>query len=102
MSLKGGKCWHCGVELTALDYGRQDTCRKCGLDTKVCKNCELYDTSHNNHCREDQAERVVDKERSNFCDYFKPTDQSKGGATSRDAMKSAAESLFKKTTDDKK
>jgi hypothetical protein len=93
---KDGKCWHCGVALTSLDYGRQDTCRKCGRDTKVCRNCEHYERGVNNDCREDQAERVVDKERSNFCDYFRPSDKSQGGAQARDAMKVAAEALFKK------
>jgi len=93
----GGNCWSCGTELTALDYGREDTCRKCGRDTKVCKGCIYYDRDSNNECRENQADRVVDKERSNFCDYFKPN---KGGGSnpnaSRDAMKAAADALFKK------
>jgi hypothetical protein len=39
----------------------------------------------------------VDKERSNFCDYFKANAALKAdGATSRDAMKAAAEALFRK------
>jgi hypothetical protein len=94
---KGGNCWSCGAELTPLDYGRADTCRKCGRDTKVCKGCEFYDASYNNQCRENQAERVVDKDRSNFCDYFRPRSGPAGaGGKSRDTMKSAAEALFKK------
>lgn len=84
------------MDLTPLDYGRQDTCRKCGRDTKVCKNCIFHDRTANNECRENQADRVVDKERSNFCDYFKPKSGSGSGAASRDAMKAAAEALFKK------
>lgn len=96
MTLKGGNCWNCGADLTALDYGRGDTCRKCGRDTKVCKGCEFYDRSYNNECRENQAERVLEKERSNFCDYFKPRSGAGSGGSSRDAMKAAAEALFKK------
>jgi rRNA maturation protein Nop10 len=69
---QGGNCWNCGSALTVLDYGRADTCRKCGRDTKVCKGCQFYDKDAHNQCHETQAERVVDKERSNFCDYFKP------------------------------
>lgn len=94
--MTSGNCWNCGADLGPLDYGRADTCKKCGRDTKVCKNCTFYDTSANNLCRENQAERVVEKERSNFCDYFKPKSQSGSGAASRDAMKAAAEALFKK------
>ena len=93
----GGNCWDCGEALSVLDYGRADTCPKCGRDTKVCKGCIYYDKNSNNECREPQAERVVEKERSNFCDYFKPSASTAGkSATSRDSMKAAAEALFKK------
>ena len=95
MTHQGGSCWNCGKALTALDYGRQDTCRGCGRDTRTCKGCEHYEPGANNDCRENQADRVIDKERSNFCDYFKPASRA-ASATSRDAMKSAAEALFKK------
>ncbi|MGE0614516.1 MAG: hypothetical protein AB7P04_02660 [Bacteriovoracia bacterium] len=94
---KPGICWNCSQSLTALDYGRQDTCRKCGRDTRVCKNCEFYDKAYNNECRETQAERVVEKERGNFCDYFTPSSRA-GGNASRDAARAAAEALFKKKT----
>ncbi len=90
-------CWNCGHALGALDFGRADTCEKCGRPTKVCKNCVLFDPMANNQCRESSAERVVDKERSNFCDWFKPRQGgSNAGAASRDSMKAAAEALFKK------
>jgi hypothetical protein len=93
----GGNCWNCGAELSVLDYGRSDTCRQCGRDTKVCKGCIYYEINSNNECRESQAERVVDKERSNFCDFFKPSAATAGkSAKSRDLLKSAAEALFKK------
>src|SRR4051812_2326680 len=88
---QGGCCWNCGGPLTALDYGRQDTCPKCGRDTRTCRGCVHHDRSLNNECRETQAERVLEKERSNFCDYFKPSSGPGAGAQARDAMKSAAE-----------
>jgi hypothetical protein len=50
----------------------------------------------NNECRESQADRVVEKEKANFCDYFKPSGSSSGNAASRDSLKSAADALFKK------
>jgi hypothetical protein len=34
--------------------------------------CEWYSISVAKHCRETVAEEVRDKERANFCDYFKP------------------------------
>jgi hypothetical protein len=96
MTSTSGNCWNCGKSLTPLDYGRQDTCPGCGRDTRACKGCIHFDPGSNNQCREPQAERVVDKEKSNFCDYFRPSSGPGGGAQSRDAMKAAAEALFKK------
>lgn len=90
-------CWHCAQAIPANQFYRQDTCSHCHRSTHACKNCEHYDTSFNNSCRESSAERQVDKENSNFCDYFKPSVRPPGaGAKSADQLKSAAEALFKK------
>jgi hypothetical protein len=35
-------------------------------------NCRFYDAAYHNQCREPQAERQVDQERGNFCEYFDP------------------------------
>ncbi len=108
MSLElGGICWSCGNRLSHLEYGRQDSCSKCGRDTRACKGCVFYERSYNNECRESQADRVVDKEKANFCDYFKPrgavpvaSSSSVGGVIDPNAdqtrVKNAAEALFKK------
>lgn len=96
-ALPNGNCWKCGSPLSALEYGRQDSCRKCGLDTHVCRNCAHHDRAYNNECKESQADRIVEKEKANFCDYFKPKSGASGdGSSSRDAMRAAAEALFKK------
>jgi len=91
-----GNCWHCGKALTALDYGRADRCPGCGRDTKTCKGCQRYEAGAHNDCRESSAERVVDKERSNFCDWFRPRAGVGVGGKTQDAMKAAADALFKK------
>jgi len=93
---KSGKCWYCHSELEPADYGRQETCPKCRRDTRVCKNCIHYDTHYNNHCKENQADRIVEKERSNFCDYFHVNDQISGTSQFKSDPKAAAEALFKK------
>jgi hypothetical protein len=62
----------------------------------VCKNCEHYDVAFNNQCKESSAERVVEKERSNFCDYFKAGSRAGGNAKSAQDLKAAAAALFKK------
>ena len=93
----GGNCWNCGVALGPNEYGRQDSCPKCGRDVKVCKGCEFYEPGIHNECRETQADRVVEKEKSNFCDYFRPkAGIGKPGTDPKAAAKAAAEALFKK------
>ena len=90
-------CWHCAQEIASNNFHRQDTCDHCKRATHACKNCEHYDVSYNNLCRESSADRQVEKEGSNFCDYFKPSTRGPGaGAKSAEALKSAADALFKK------
>ena len=93
---RSGNCWNCGAALGPLDYGRGDICKSCGRDTKVCKGCQFYEQGTHNDCHETQADRVVEKERSNFCDYFIPKAGAGSNNTTRDAMKAAADALFKK------
>ncbi len=89
-------CFSCQkVNSGLLSIGRKDECQFCGADLHVCKNCDFYDPKVYNDCQESQADVVRERERSNFCDYFKP--KGSGGASSeKDKLKAAAESLFKK------
>ncbi len=89
-------CCFCGSSIPINEFFRGDSCAKCKRDTRVCKNCDWYDPAYNNSCRENQADRVVDKEKSNFCDYFKPSFRSFSPRSSGDQAKAAAEALFKK------
>jgi primosomal protein N' len=92
-----GKCWHCGTELTNADFGRETDCRSCGKATRVCRNCRWYALEQSNQCQEPMAERVMDKTKANFCEYFEPTTtpDSGGEKSSADALRQAAEDLFK-------
>lgn len=74
--------------------GRRDECEKCRADVHVCRNCKHYDPKAYNECRETQADRVQEKERSNFCDYFE-IGTSAGGLSEREKQRAAAEALFK-------
>jgi len=78
--------------------GRAETCPSCGTDLKSCKNCAFYDTGSYNQCREIQAERVLEKERSNYCDYFLFRDSSRNMHTQdkKSDLKGQLDSLFKK------
>jgi hypothetical protein len=65
-------CWKCGASLedTPLPFGRSAECKSCGAELHACRMCELYDPRVSQSCREPAAEEVVEKERSNFCEYF--------------------------------
>jgi hypothetical protein len=66
-------CVACGNELVLpARVGRRDTCPGCGAELRSCRQCGFYDPSSYNACREPQADRVLDKERANFCEYFQP------------------------------
>jgi len=92
-------CHQCGKELNGEStVGRRDFCPVCGGDLHVCLNCRFYDPGSYNDCRESQAERVVEKGRSNFCDYFAYRDSLPSGTvthTSSDPRKKL-DALFKK------
>lgn len=64
-------CYRCGTDIGRLErVGRRDRCLTCDADLHCCRNCQFYDPTRNNHCREPQAERQVEKEAGNFCDFF--------------------------------
>ena len=65
---------------------RGDACPFCGSDLKVCLNCGFYDRAYHNECRETSAERVVAKDRANFCEFFEWRD-SNGNGPGEDPMK---------------
>jgi len=92
-------CFFCGRKIEVLErVGFRDSCPECDRPLHVCRNCEFYDPASNNQCRETMADRVVDKERQNFCDYFAPA--SRGASATGTSAKAAAaqklEKLFKK------
>jgi hypothetical protein len=51
---------------------RRAECELCGAALHACLNCTFFDRAAYNECREPNAERVVEKETSNFCDFFEP------------------------------
>ena len=90
-----GTCWSCGHHLLAADYGREGRCPACAKATHACRNCRFYAPGRANDCLEPIAERVIDKERPNFCDLFEPV--ARTGATtgpSAEDFRAAAEALF--------
>lgn len=90
------KCFSCGTANAILEkVGFRAECEKCGADLHVCKNCHFYDPKVYNECRETSAEVIREKERANYCEYFQPGNAA-GGDSKMDALRAAAEALFKK------
>ena len=67
-------CWKCGesIEDLPLPLSRLAQCKACHAELHVCMLCEFYDPHIADQCREPVADFVKEKERANFCDYFKP------------------------------
>jgi hypothetical protein len=91
----------CHACLKALEIktpvGRQELCVFCGFDLHCCLNCRHYVRGAYNDCREPQAERVIEKGRSNFCDYFvfREAAPDLKEKAAKGSAKTTLESLFK-------
>jgi len=93
------RCHSCTKEIdVGRTVGRREDCPFCGSDLHVCLNCRFYDPGSYNDCREPQADRVVDKGRSNFCDYFEFRDSAspEEGKGETESPHEKLEDLFKR------
>ena len=93
-----GSCFGCGAAFDPdREIFRTTTCPSCGKDAHVCLNCRFYDKSVHMECRESIAEPVAQKDRSNFCEYFKVRAGAGPGPATDDRAtraRDAAERLF--------
>lgn len=91
------RCHKCGQESEVTDkIGFRDECPHCGADLHVCLGCFFYAKGTYNECREPQADRVVDKERANFCEYFQASAGGKATVTNpADEAKRKLREMFK-------
>ena len=91
-------CYRCGASLQTLSLplGRRDHCPECSAELHVCKMCISFDRQVPTQCREDDAEDVTDKDRVNFCDWFKPSETAfdPTGKSEAEAARQALSALF--------
>ena len=88
-------CYKCHQEIPRPSPAlRTDECPHCLADIHSCKMCQFYDKSSYNDCREPMAERISDKEKANFCDYFKLA-SGHNHAEEKTSLTEAANTLFK-------
>jgi hypothetical protein len=94
------RCFACNasIDLAAGErVGFRDTCDDCAADLHCCCNCQHHDRGAHNECREPNTEWVSERERSNHCEYFAPSDRGGGQAAKEaSAAKSQLDALFKK------
>jgi hypothetical protein len=89
-------CQECAQEVPIV--GRvpfRERCPHCDAALHTCTNCKFFDAGSYNQCRENRAERQVEKRRENRCEYFQalpdpPTGEKKTGA----GPKQSFEALF--------
>ena len=95
----GMQCHTCqtAIPLAAGEsVGFRDACDRCRADLHVCLNCAHHDPSAYNECRESSAERVLDADRANRCEYFRPGAGAPGDDGEHDRAIADLESLFRK------
>ncbi len=91
-------CYFCGAEVEIIDrkVGRMDECPSYRRDLHSCMQCRFYDRSYHNQCRENQAQQVADKEKSNFCEFFEFGRDSGGERKAVDDARKKLEEIFRK------
>lgn len=76
------RCWSCGKVTGVIGRpARSDQCPHCKADLRCCRQCGFYAPDAASQCRETRAEVPVEKERSNFCDFYKAAESPVGGAS---------------------
>lgn len=90
------KCPECQRVINQEKIGFRDECPNCGHDLHICLLCTFYDPNAYRQCRETVPEAVKDKERANFCEYFRVGDSAKPADSRAADAKSKLADLFKK------
>jgi hypothetical protein len=94
------RCHKCGTELDEkLEVFRATTCPGCDADLRCCLNCTFYSPGDQWDCRETIDEPVRDKDRGNFCSYFRFRQNGKGDgseASGTSGTRSTARDAFDK------
>lgn len=82
-------CMYCGSPLPEGKIHFRDLCADCGRELHICRHCFFFKPGAYRDCAETVPDEVRDKERMNFCEYFRPWwKPSKDGASARDGASS--------------
>ena len=91
-------CYKCKSGVSVLVNNKVDFssyCPKCDCSLHVCKNCKHFAIDAYNQCRESSADRIVEKEKRNTCEYFSFKTDGSNAKQKDDNTKSKLDDLFK-------
>ena len=88
-------CAFCHKEISETKIHIRDECPACGNDLHICLNCEFYDRNAYRQCRETIKEPVQDKEKANFCDFFRALQTGLAQADEESDVFKKLDNLFK-------
>ncbi len=66
-------CLFCGSPLPGGKIHFRDLCEACGHELHSCAHCSFYKPGAYRDCAETVPDEVRDKDRMNFCEWFKPS-----------------------------
>jgi len=89
-------CFKCKNPVTSEAISFRDECAQCRSDLHVCLNCLFYDEGKANKCREPQADYVKERDRANYCEYFRFKNASRE-KSAKDEAEKLFQTLFKKS-----
>lgn len=91
-------CWKCGADLKSVPrpFSRFAECPACKTELHVCRMCRHYDLRYVGQCNHDFADKVLEKEKANFCSHFKPNPRAFEGRSDpeKEKVQQGLESLF--------
>ena len=67
------QCWHCNSVVTdqLLPLSTYAECRQCRAQLHCCRQCQHFNPKLRADCDEPRAESHNEREKANFCDWFK-------------------------------
>jgi hypothetical protein len=89
-------CHHCGsIHSSDGIPGRSERCGVCGKDLRVCLNCSFHKPGAHYDCAETVQDPVREKDRGNFCDFFRPAAGNPKSSRKQEDARRGFESLFR-------
>lgn len=92
------RCWKCGANLKSVPvpFSRFAECPACKTELHACRMCRHYKPRYVGQCDHDFADKVLVKDKSNFCGHFRPNPHAFEGAVDagREKAQEELQSLF--------